>query len=98
MSKVEVAPDYKNMKLLYLCERCNNVSTLKHPALNGAVLLIVGGPFAFAPAFYALSQMVPTSWGFTLLAGLGAAVIMYLTVLVAGRFIYKYVPLRDGAA
>jgi multidrug transporter EmrE-like cation transporter len=100
MSKAEISPDYKQMKLLCLCERCNSVCTLKHPALNGAVLLIFGGPFFFGLAFCALWHIFPTNLGFAyaLLPGLGAAAVTYLVVLVLGRFIHRYVPLHDRAA
>jgi len=100
MQKVEIASDYKSMTLLFNCERCKFISTLKRPALNAAVLLIVGGPFLFAPAFYAIAAALPTSlgWASALPAGLGAAAVAYTGVLVVGRFTQKYVPVNDGAA
>ena len=100
MSKVEIAPDYSQMKILFLCERCRSVCSLKRPAFNTSVLLIVGGPFLFAPTFYALAAALPASLGlaYAVPAGLGAAAVAYLGVLVLGRFTQKYVPVNDGAA
>ena len=96
MSKTEIATDYKQMKILFLCERCGAVCSLKRPALNTSVLLIVGGPFLFAPTFYAIAAAVPASFGlaYVVLAGLGAAAAAYLGVLALGRFTQKYVPVN----
>jgi multidrug transporter EmrE-like cation transporter len=100
MSKVEVASDYTQMKILFLCERCRSVSALKRPALNTSILLVVGGPFLFAPTFYALAAVLPASLGlaYAVPAGLGAAAVAYLGVLVIGRLTQKYVPVNEGAA
>jgi multidrug transporter EmrE-like cation transporter len=100
MSKVEMAADYKQMKLLALCERCKSVCKLKRPAINAAILLTVGGPFLFAPTFYAIAAALPASLGvaYAIPAGLGAAAVSYLGVLILGRFTQKYVPADDGAA
>jgi hypothetical protein len=100
MSKVEVAPDHTQMKILFLCEHCGSECSLKRPALNTSVLLIVCGPFLFAPTFYAIAAAVPSSFGlaYVVLAGLGAAAVAYLGVLVIGRFTQKYVPVNERAA
>lgn len=97
---MDILRDYKGIKLLFRCERCNTVSTLKRPALNTSVMFIVGGPFLFAPTFYALAMALPTSlgWAYAIPAGLGAWAVAYLGVLVVGRLTQKYVPLTDGAA
>lgn len=100
MLKIDIARDHKRMKLLFVCERCKSVSTLKRPALNASVLLIAGGPLLFAPTFYAIASALPTTLGisYVLPASLGAAAVAYLGVLVIGRFTQKYLPLNDRAA
>lgn len=100
MSKIIIAADRKQIKLLFRCERCMSISTLKRPGLNTSVFLIAGGPFLFASTFYALAAALPTSLGlaYALPAGLGAAVVTYLGVLVLGRFTQTYVPVNDDAA
>jgi multidrug transporter EmrE-like cation transporter len=100
MSKVEIAADHKQMKILFLCERCGSECSLKRPALNTSVLLVVGGPFLFAPTFYAIAAAVPASFGlaYAVMAGLGAAAVAYLGVLVLGRLTQKYVPVNERAA
>ena len=96
MSKLDIADDYSHLKLHFRCERCNSVSTLKRPALNASVLLVVGGPFLFAPTFYAIASALPATLGlaYALPAGLGAAAVAYLGVLLLGRFTQKYVPMN----
>ena len=100
MSKVAIPADYKGIKLLFRCEQCQSISTLRRPALNASVMLIVGGPFIFAPTFYVLAAALPASLGlvYALPAGLGAWAVAYLGVLVLGRFTQSYVPVNDGAA
>ena len=100
MSKIEVAANFKKMKILFRCDKCGSLCVLKHPALNTSVLLIVGGPFVFAPAFYVFWATLPASLGMAhaLIAGLGAALITYLAVLTLGRFTQKYLLVSDGAA
>ena len=80
----------KQMKLLYLCERCNSLCTLKHPALNGAVLLIFGGPFFFGLLLRPLACF-PTNLG-SVAAADWVQQPHILGGPVLGRFIHKYVP------
>ena len=77
MMKADVAPDRRNMKLLFLCERCGAVATLKRPGLNGVVVLLAGAPFVCALGLY---------------AGIGAGAIAGVAVLALGAIIQKYVP------
>jgi hypothetical protein len=100
MSRIEMAADYKQMKLLALCERCRSVCILKRPAINAVILLVVGGPLVFVPAFLAIAAALPASFGlvYAVPASLGAAAVTYLGVLILGRFTQKYVPVDDRAA
>ena len=100
MSKMELSADYTALKILFRCDRCTSVCYLKRPAFNTSLLLIVGGPFIFAPTFYALSAALPASLGLVhmLLPGLGGAAAAYLAVVLIGRATQTYVPLTDRAA
>jgi hypothetical protein len=83
MMKADVAPDRRRMRLLFLCERCESVSTLKRPGLNAVVLLVAGVPFVFALGLY---------------AGVGAAVIAGVAVMALGPITQKYLPVEKAAA
>lgn len=100
MLRVDVAPDARRMKLLFVCERCHALSTLKRPAFNAAVLFMAGGPLLFALAFCAIAVALPASLGllYALPAALGGAAAAYGGVLLLGRFTQKYVPVDAGAA
>jgi hypothetical protein len=100
MLKVDVAPDSRSMKLLFVCEHCEALSTLKRPALNAAVLFMLGGPLLFALAFFAIAAALPAGlgWLYALPAALGGAAAAFGGVLLLGRFTQRYVPVDGGAA
>jgi hypothetical protein len=100
MSKIELAPDYKNMKMSFLCEGCGAVSMLKRPEFNSSVLFVTVGALFFGATFCLLMWILPTSLGWVqlLLTALGAALGARAGVLLVSRFTQKYVRADETAA
>ena len=93
VAKFDIPADRRRARILFRCQSCDRLCTLKHPRLNGGVLLVLFGPFLFAITFGLLDALLPVGWGaFRLIScAIGAAVVASSAVIALGRLTQRYV-------